>query len=274
MALLGGLSVLYAWHTYDLGGEVSKLLGGTGGGTTGEAVGMAVNTQPVYADGFLAGTMVSQPVAWLGLLGVFLAAAGVGGSTWSPAAMSHLTVLLWAVLIFAGSRLAVTGFPQRFGRDLGVPLALLAALGLVAALRSLRTGRRPAAVFTASAVVLLSLALAGTGVAGSLRWAAGPSVQMTTTPAIAEAGSWLERHNGGGNVMVSPHTNQVPSRMMLAMGDYSGLQSFAYGQILNPTDLRTSRPRYQRARRPLRRPLQEHAGQAHGRLLEVVRGPP
>ena len=242
LALLGGLSVAYAWHTYDLGGEVSQLFGGGSGGTTGEAVGMAVNTQAVYAGGFLIGTMVSQPVAWLGLLGLFLLVVRVDDSIGTPAALAHLTVLFWAVLLFAGSRLAVTGFPQRFGRDLGVPLALLAALGLVAVLKSLGPGRRPAAVFAASAVVLLSLALAGTGTAQSLRWAAGPSVQMTITPAIAEAGRWLEEHNEGGNIMVSPHVNQVPSRMMLAMGDYSALQSFEYGQILRPRDLPPTGP--------------------------------
>jgi len=242
LALLGGLSVAYAWHTYGLGAEVSQLLGGPGGGTTGEAVGMAVNTQNIYAEGFLIGTMVSQPVAWLGLLGVFLLVVKARDSFGTSAALAHLTVFFWAVLIFAGSRLSVTGFPQRFGRDLGVPLALLAALGLIAVLKSLGPGRRPVAVFAASAVVLLSLALVGTGAAQSLLWSAGPSIQLTITPSIAEAGRWLEEHNDGGTIMVSPHVNQVPGRMMLAMGDYSALQSFEYGQILRPRDLPPTGP--------------------------------
>ena len=241
LSLLGVLSVAYAWHTYDLGSEISKLLGGSGG-ETGEAVGMAVNTQAVYPEGVLIGTMVSQPVAWLGMLGAFLLVVRARDSFGIPAALAHLTVFLWAVLLFAGSRLSVTGFPQRFGRDLGVPLALLAALGLIAVLKSLGPGRRPVAVFAASAVVLLSLALAGTGAAQSLRWSIRPSVQMTVTPAIAEAGRWLEEHNEGGNIMVSPHVNQVPSRMMLAMGDYSALQSFEYGQVLRPRDLPPTGP--------------------------------
>jgi len=42
--------------------------------------------------------------------------------------------------------------------------------------------------------------------------------------------------------MVSPHVNQVPGRMMLAMGDYSALQSFEYGQILRPRDLPPTGP--------------------------------
>ncbi|QIN81391.1 hypothetical protein GBA63_01185 [Rubrobacter tropicus] len=242
LALLGSLAVAYAWHTYDLGGEISRFFGGGGGGTTGEAVGMAVNTQAIYAEGFLVGTMVSQPVAWLGLLGIFLLVVRVRETGGMPVSLAHLTVFLWAAILFAGSRLSVTGFPQRFGRDLGIPLALLAALGLVAVLKSAGPRRRTASVFAASVVVLLAVALVGTGTVQSLRWAAKPSVQMTTTPAIAEAGAWLESHNEGGNIMVSPHANQVPSRMMLAMGEYSALQSFEYGQILTPRDLPPTGP--------------------------------
>ena len=242
LALLGSLSVLYAWHTYDLGGEIGQILGGGGGGTTGEAVGMAVNTQEIYPEGFLVGTMVSQPVAWLGLLGIFLLLVRVKDRSGMPVALAHFTVFLWAAILFAGSRLSLTGFPQRFGRDLGIPLALLAALGLIAVLKSVESRRRMASVFAASMVVLLSVALVGSGAVQSLRWAGKPSTQMTTTPAIAEAGAWLEEHNEGGNIMVSPHMNQVPSRMMLAMGDYSALQSFEYGQILQPRDLPPTGP--------------------------------
>ena len=47
------------------------------------------------------------------------------------------------------------------------------------------------------------------------------------TPPIAQEGDWLEEQNEGGSILVSPHLwDQVPSRMMLAMGDYSALQSF------------------------------------------------
>jgi hypothetical protein len=76
----------------------------------------------------------------------------------------------------------------------------------------------------------------------SLKIASGPSVQMTITPEISAAGEWLREHNDGGNVMISPHINQVPSRMMLAMGGYSALQSFEPGQIDNPRDLPPTGP--------------------------------
>ncbi len=62
------------------------------------------------------------------------------------------------------------------------------------------------------------------------------------TPEISAAGEWLEEHNNGGNIIVSPHANQVPSRMMLAMGDYSALQSFEPMQISNPRDLPPTGP--------------------------------
>lgn len=48
----------------------------------------------------------------------------------------------------------------------------------------------------------------------------------TATPEISAAGDWLRAHNEGGNIVVSPRENQVPSRMMLAMGGYSAMQSY------------------------------------------------
>ena len=66
---------------------------------------------------------------------------------------------------------------------------------------------------------------------------------MTITPEIAAAGEWLREHNSGGNIIVSPHLNQVPSRMMLAMGGYSALQSFTAWQIDHPRDLPPTGPK-------------------------------
>jgi hypothetical protein len=245
LALLGLLSVVYAWETYDLGGTVAGIFGGaSGSNSTGAAVAMAVGTQPAYPLDFLLGNMVSQPVAWLGLLGVFLVA---GELLWRrtdpPQTLAYLTLLLWALLLFVGSRSPLTGFPQRFGRDLCVPLAVFAALGFVVVLRSLSGSRKEAgAVFVASLAVLLSCTLVGVRTASSLQIASGPSVQMTMTPEISAAGEWLRVHNEGGNIMVSPHMNQVPSRMMLAMGGYSALQSFEPYQIENPRDLPPTGP--------------------------------
>ena len=117
-----------------------------------------------------------------------------------------------------------------------MPLAVFAAFGLLAILRSLGQ-RKPEAVFAASLAVLLASTLVGVRTLSSLENASAPSVQMTMTPQIAAAGQWLKENNQGGNIMVSPHVNQVPSRMMLAMGHYSALQSFEEWQIERPRDL-------------------------------------
>ncbi|HEV8044988.1 MAG TPA: hypothetical protein VGP38_07400, partial [Rubrobacter sp.] len=90
--------------------------------------------------------------------------------------------------------------------------------------------------------VLLTIGMVGSQAVQSLRWASGPSIQMTMTPEISAAGEWLEDHNDGGNIIVSPHVNQVPSRMMLAMGHYSALQSFELGQLQTPRDLPPTGP--------------------------------
>jgi hypothetical protein len=246
LALLGLLSVLYAWETYDLPQAVAGLLGGSGGGSTGAAVKMAVGTQTPYSLDFLLGNMVSQPVAWLGLLGALLVVGELvrrDRAVGAPQKLAYLTLLFLTLLLFAGSRLLLTGFPQRFGRDVCVPLAVLAAFAFVAVLRSLpRSGGRVATVFVASLAVLLACTLVGVRAMSSLESASDPSVQLTITPEISAAGEWLREHNDGGNIMISPHINQVPSRMMLAMGGYSALQAFEPVQIENPRDLPPTGP--------------------------------
>src|SRR5215217_9136723 len=71
--LLGLLSVLYAWDTYGLPSLVGGLLAGSGTGSGGEAVAMALGTKPAGELARLLAT-TSQPVAWLGLLGALLVA--------------------------------------------------------------------------------------------------------------------------------------------------------------------------------------------------------
>lgn len=152
--------------------------------------------------------------------------------------------------MFAGSRTSLDGFPHRFERDLGVPMALFAALAFVTLLRSLRpvvgtstasATRRPS-VALAPVAVLAAAALVGFQAFGNLQEAGRPSFQLVMTPEIAAAGEWLEEHNTGGNIMVSPHLNQVPSRAMLALSGYSGLQSYEPIQLRVPRDLPPSGP--------------------------------
>ena len=242
-AALGGLSVLYAWDTYNLPQIVAGLLESSETSRTGNAVGMAIGTQPTYPPEQLILDLVSAPVVWLGLLGATLLAGGLS-RTDPPRTLSHLTILLWVFVLLAGSVTSLSGFPQRFGRDLGVPLSLLAAFALVAVLRSLwirRTslGSVPAIATVSVAALASVLVVAGVGAQATqkLELAASPSPQLTTNAKISAAGEWLREHNDGGNILVSPYSNQVPSRMMLAMGEYSAYQSFTLGQIQYPRDL-------------------------------------
>ena len=265
LVLLGVLSIFYAWDTYNVSQVVAGLLGDSGASSTGAAVNMAIGTQVPYDIDYLVGAIVSQPVAWLGLLGAALLVAEkrCWASKWR--ALANFTLLLWAVLMFVGSRTPLSGFPQRFGRDLGVPLALLAAFALVTILRVLLERRKPATVLAATLAVALAGSLIGLRAAQSIEQSTGPSPLLMMTPQIAAAGEWLGEHNEGGNIMVSPHVGHVPSRMMLAMGHYSALQSFPAWRIENPRDLPPTGPK------PLRDVLwvvNHPAGEHTRRLLE------
>ena len=95
---------------------------------------MAIGTKPANGPGHFLMTL-SHPVLWLGLLGLafLLAGKNVKGT---PDLLARLTLLVWTLLLFFGSLTSYSGFPDRFERDLGVPLALLAALALVTLLRT------------------------------------------------------------------------------------------------------------------------------------------
>jgi hypothetical protein len=239
LMLLGFLSVLYAWDTYDLPRLVAGLLGGSETGRGGEAVAMAIGTKPPYDLGHLLAT-TSQPVAWLGLLGALLVAGELlRRRTGMAQTLAYLTLLFWALLLFVGSRTSLSGFPDRFERDLGIPLAVLAALGLVTVLRGSRV-RKPAALAVTLLAVLLAATLVGAQAVRNLEQAAGPSPRLKDRPPppeVAAAGEWLEEHNRGGNIVATPYLAYVPSRAMLAMGGYTGMQSYDAARIRRGRDL-------------------------------------
>jgi hypothetical protein len=241
-ALLTGFSVLYAWDTYDLPQIIAGLLESSENSETGDAIDMAIGTQIPYSPESLAGSIISEPVAWLGLLGIFFVLGAREERGDLSQFLSYFTLLLWSFVLFAGSVTSLSGFPQRFGRDLGIPLSLLAAFALVGILRSLWV-RGSIALVAASVAGLLIGVLSGLQALQSFEMAASPSPHMVISEEIYTAGEWLEDHNSGGNIIVSPHVNQVPSRVMLALGDYSGLQSFERGQIDFPRDLPPDGPK-------------------------------
>ena len=239
LALLGLLSVLYAWDTYDLPSLVAGMFGGSETGRGAEAVAMAIGTKPANGPVHFLATM-SQPVLWLGLLGLPLMLADRENAKGTPDILARLTVLVWTLLLFFGSLSSYSGFPDRFERDLGVPLALLAALALVSVLRSSpRSDSRPAFVAVLLAV-FLSATLVGAQSILNLEQAAGPSARPKDRPPgarVVAAGEWLRRHNEGGNIVATPYLHYTPSRAMLAMGGYTRMQSYDAARIRRARDL-------------------------------------
>jgi hypothetical protein len=240
LGLLGLFSVSYAWDTYDLPRLVAGLLGGSDTGTGGTAVAIAIGSQePLNLEHLLATT--SQPVAWLGLLGALMATGEVlRGRADAPRLLAYLTLLLWALLLFAGSRTSLSGFPQRFERDLGIPLAVLAALAFVAILRS-AWPREPTASVKARLVTVLvsvvAVVVVGLQAAENLSSAGRGSPNVISREA-ALAGKWLGEHNDGGNIVVTPYLNDhIPGSAMLAMGGYTGLRSYAQERLRTPRAL-------------------------------------
>jgi hypothetical protein len=240
LALLGLISVLYAWETYDLGRLVAGLAGGSDTGAGGTAVAIAIGSQePLGLDHLLATT--SRPVAWLGLLGALLVVIEVLRRRVEVSqAMAYITLVLWAVLLFVGSRTSLSGFPQRFERDLGIPLAVLAAFAFVAILHParLRDSTKPlAASLVAVLAATLAVAVVGLQAAENLGSADKASTNVISREA-ALAGEWLGEHNTGGNIVVTPYLNDhVPGSAMLAMGGYAGLRSYSQERLRSPRAL-------------------------------------
>ncbi len=240
LAVLGLLSVFYAWDTYDLPNLAAGMLGSSETGRGGEAVAMAIGTKPANGPGHFLMTL-SHPILWLGLLGLFML-AGHENTRGTPDTLARLTLFVWALLLFFGSLTSYSGFPDRFERDLGVPLALLAALALVTLLR-VPPALGPAgrgALATVVLAVALSATLVGAQSVQSLQLAAGPSTRPKDRPAPADvvaAGTWLGEHNNGGNIVSTPYLDYVPSRGMLAMGGYTRMQSYDAARIERARDL-------------------------------------
>jgi hypothetical protein len=242
LALLGLLCVFYAWDTYDLPNLMAGMVGDSGTGRGGEAVAMAIGTKPANGPGHFLMTL-SHPVLWLGLLGLPFMLADRANVKGTPDILARITLLVWTLLLFFGSLTSYSGFPDRFERDLGVPLALLAALALITLLRA-PLSLRPAGGAALAAVVLavaLCATLVGAQSVRSLERASGPSTRLKDRPAPAEvaaAGTWLRQHNRGGSIVSTPYLEDyVPSRAMLAMGGYTRMQSYDAERIRRERDL-------------------------------------
>jgi hypothetical protein len=230
------LSACYGAYVYNLG----KILGGHS--ATSSAVSIVLGSQTAPGP---AGVLkeLGPPIFWFGLLGAAALAAGLRYLARPAQVLAVLTVLGWCVIMYLGSRTAVDGFPQRFQRDLGAPLSVTAAFGIGLIVRAL-TARR------LSSQSVLSIAAGTTAVLAAVMvlWQTGHataasdrSAGVIVTRPVAAAGQWLARHNTGGNIISTPSMNPaVTNRGVLAMGGYTGLQSYQPYRIAHPRSLPTA----------------------------------
>jgi hypothetical protein len=230
------LSACYAALTYSLAGLV------TGHSSTSTAVSLTIGSQPAPAARHLLAEL-APALVWLGVFGVAALAAGIRRLARPPQVLAALTVLLWCALMYAGSRTAMDGFPQRFERDLGAPLSVTGAFGLVLVARSLlarRPATRPVLAASAATAAIVVAAVALVQATRGLAASAQP-MREVLTHRVAAAGQWLAAHNTGGTIISTPYMNPgITNRAVLAMGGYTGLQSYGAFRIAHPRSLPTA----------------------------------
>jgi hypothetical protein len=236
---LAGVAVLaacYAIYVYNPGG----ILGGKS--STGGAVSIVLGSQAPASQGALLKEL-GPPIVWFGILGVAALAASLRWLRRPAQVLTAATVVAWCVVMYLGSRTSLDGFPQRFERDLGAPLAVMAAFGIGLIVRSLpirgavsRTGPALAAAIAGILAAVMLLAQTGHAVKASDR-----SAGELLSHRVAAAGQWLAQHNTGGTIISTPNMNPgITNRAVLAMGGYTGLQSYSPFRIAHPRSLPTA----------------------------------
>jgi hypothetical protein len=120
---------------------------------------------------------------------------------------------------------------------------VLGALGAGLILQSLVAWRAPRRVVAVLAAAAAGAVVAITGLQ-AIR-----AAQAETHPVhtgildrdVAAAGAWLGRHNTGGTIISTPGMNPgITNRAVLAMGGYTGLQSYSPFRIKHPRSLPTA----------------------------------
>jgi uncharacterized membrane protein YhdT len=236
---LAGAAVLaacYAVYVYNPGG----ILGGTS--STGGAVSIVLGSQDPAAQGALLKEL-GPPIVWFGWLGLAALAVTLRYLRRPAHVLTVATVVGWCVLMYLGSRTSLDGFPQRFERDLGAPLSVVAAFGVGVIVRSVplrgavaRTGPALAASIAGVAAAVMVLAQVVHVVHASDR-----SAGQLLSHRVAAAGQWLARHNTGGTIITTPYMNPgISNRAMLALGGYTGLQSYSPYRVAHPRSLPTA----------------------------------
>jgi hypothetical protein len=247
LAAVAVLSACYGVYIYFLGKSgVSH--------STSSAVSIVLGSQPASGPGAVFKEL-GPPIVWFGLIGVAALAAMLRRLARPAQVLAVLTVLGWCVIMYLGSRTAADGFPQRFERDLGAPLSVTAAFGVGLIVRSLAArrltslgGRREARGQGDHSVLAVAAATTAVLAGVMLLWQTGHAVSASdksagkiVTAPVAAAGQWLARHNTGGNIISTPNMNPgVTNRGVLALGGYTGLQSYQAYRIAHPRSLPTA----------------------------------
>ncbi len=121
---IAGLIVLaacYGWYTYGVGWPIAS------NSASSKAVSLVLGSQSPPSAGHLV-FAVGAPVLWLGVLGLALLVVMLRYERRPGPVLAAVTLIAWCLVMYAGSRTAADGFPQRFERDLGAPLSVTAAL--------------------------------------------------------------------------------------------------------------------------------------------------
>ena len=104
LAGLGGLVVLaicYGWYTYGIGWPV------VGHSASSAAVSMVIGGQaPAPMHLF---TALGPPIVWLGVLGLALLVAMLRYKRRPIPVLATVTLILWTLIMYAGSRIAADG---------------------------------------------------------------------------------------------------------------------------------------------------------------------
>lgn len=233
LAAVAVVAACYAAYIYNL----ATLL--TGHSTTDKAVAITLGSQPTQSPQHLL-TELSPMVVWLGLAGVAALTMTIRRLARPPQVLAAVTLVMWCVLMYIGSRTSLDGFPHRFERDLGAPLSVTAALipgVIIQTLRDRRVSARalamPAAAVTASVVGLMMVVETMSALIADVQ-----PVHGLPTPQVVAAGRWLAAHNTGGNIISTHEMNRgVSNRGVLAMGGYAGLQSYRAYRVAHPRSL-------------------------------------
>ncbi len=226
------LAICYGWYTYGVGWPV------TGHTASSSAVSQVLGSQPAPAPLHVFAAL-APPIVWLGVLGLALLVLMLRHERRPAPVLATVTMVVWCLIMYAGSRTAADGFPQRFERDLGAALSVVAALGAGVLLKTAWLAWRRARVAPAAG---LSLALAVPVVLAiavpTARQASTESrpARLLSLPVLA-AGSWLRQHNSGGTIVSTPMNHAITERSVLALGGFTGLMYYAPGSFANARSL-------------------------------------